>query len=870
MYCALRDVTEEKKVEEALRCFMLSTSHDLRTPIHGMEIASELLAHRVTNQQDTQDLISIVRATCHLMLVSIDNVMALKMLDEGAADSATTEIFDVRGLFDSVLDVIRVGSCVDVTRRDDEDGAVPARLASLVGPASRVRQILTNAALCAARGISLPGTANEARALGRRVAGVQASLALCDAGNGIAQLKASFSTSGVTLSAEQAAACFDPYTSCGGLALHVSRALARALGGDCTITTASGGRTTIQVSLRLPCDGSCDGSCPASPRGALKPDVPVALPLVELEAVHPRRTESGAVLSTQQLTERMFAHLTEHGDELFSSGLVLPHGAGAIYDYVSPSVKRWLGWSPEEMLGFNAADFTHPLDTTLLGSVLCGLAARSCANDNAPTPIEKPMVRRMRHKDGSWIYIRSTGALVGARWHCVCRSLRGQAEREAAVRALMLSVSKDIRTPAQSGLAAAALLAQHACIAADAESQFLVSAILASCSMLLNMASNAMSMRSVEEGTLEMRPAVFDPAEAVDELLRVCNLGRARHDGGDVRGGNARVAALRTPGGLPLPARVRGDCALFCHALQNLLTNALKYDDGTGVRVSITCGPGVAVPANGVASVAEAYATPSQTSLGGGEEWKPTHTLLVTVTDSGRGLSPEQCGRIFNAYECAPASQGGGHGLGLFIARACAQRAGGDVSVRSAPGQGSAFTLAFPVELTEDEPTPSKRQRLEETAPPMPEPAFTPTTPSPGEVAADDGGPTQRVCLADDNRLNLMLLSKLMRMAGFDHVTVCDDGAEALATLTSGEVYHLAVLDMCMPTPGPSVVRSLRAWELERGMPRLPVYCLTANVLEEHRAECENAGFDGFLTKPLRRENLAELRDRAQAYTAAA
>ena len=53
-------------------------------------------------------------------------------------------------------------------------------------------------------------------------------------------------------------------------------------------------------------------------------------------------------------------------------------------------------------------------------------------------------------------------------------------------------------------------------------------------------------------------------------------------------------------------------------------------------------------------------------------------------------------------------------------------------------------------------------------------------------------------------------------------------------------------------------------------MPRLPVYCLTANVLEEHRAECENAGFDGFLTKPLRRENLAELRDRAQAYTAAA
>ena len=64
------------------------------------------------------------------------------------------------------------------------------------------------------------------------------------------------------------------------------------------------------------------------------------------------------------------------------------------------------------------------------------------------------------------------------------------------------------------------------------------------------------------------------------------------------------------------------------------------------------------------------------------------------------------------------------------------------------------------------------------------------------------------------------------------------------------------------------MARSLRAWEAERGAARLPLYCLTANVLEEHRAECESAGFDGFLTKPLRRENLAELRRHAQAYAA--
>ncbi len=59
--------------------------------------------------------------------------------------------------------------------------------------------------------------------------------------------------------------------------------------------------------------------------------------------------------------------------------------------------------------------------------------------------------------------------------------------------------------------------------------------------------------------------------------------------------------------------------------------------------------------------------------------------------------------------------------------------------------------------------------------------------------------------------------------------------------------------------------RAFRAWEAAHRprAPRTPMYCLTANVLEEHRAECDAAGFDGFLTKPLRADALTELRARA-------
>ena len=67
---------------------------------------------------------------------------------------------------------------------------------------------------------------------------------------------------------------------------------------------------------------------------------------------------------------------------------------------------------------------------------------------------------------------------------------------------------------------------------------------------------------------------------------------------------------------------------------------------------------------------------------------------------------------------------------------------------------------------------------------------------------------------------------------------------------------------------GPAGAAAFRAWEAAHraGCPALPLYCLTANVLDEAREECEEAGFDAVITKPLRKDALMELLARAQAY----
>ena len=73
--------------------------------------------------------------------------------------------------------------------------------------------------------------------------------------------------------------------------------------------------------------------------------------------------------------------------------------------------------------------------------------------------------------------------------------------------------------------------------------------------------------------------------------------------------------------------------------------------------------------------------------------------MSFTVADSGIGMTPEQIDRLFEAFsqaEASTTSRYGGTGLGLAITRRFCHMMGGDVSVESAPGQGSRFTVQLP------------------------------------------------------------------------------------------------------------------------------------------------------------------------------
>jgi PAS domain S-box-containing protein len=117
------------------------------------------------------------------------------------------------------------------------------------------------------------------------------------------------------------------------------------------------------------------------------------------------------------------------------------------------------------------------------------------------------------------------------------------------------------------------------------------------------------------------------------------------------------------------------------------------------------------------------------------------------------------------------------------------------------------------------------------------------------------------ILIAEDNEINALLARALLARLGH-RPTVARDGAAALeawlAARAAGTPYDLVLMDVHMPaSDGIEATRRIRAAEAEG--PRTPIIALTADALSEDRDACLKAGMDGFLTKPLDRERLAEV-----------
>ncbi len=246
---------------------------------------------------------------------------------------------------------------------------------------------------------------------------------------------------------------------------------------------------------------------------------------------------------------------------------------------------------------------------------------------------------------------------------------------------------------------------------------------------------------------------------------------------------------------LPLPHKVVTDGTRLRQILWNLISNAVKF-----------------TPKGGLVAVRIRY--------------EEENTLRFEVQDSGIGIPQDEQDKIFAMYYQVKDSHGGkpatGTGIGLAVSRRLAKSMGGDITVSSAPGEGSLFTLTVQAPRVADE----VEDTLDDDKMPL---------------------PALHVLLVEDIELNVIVARSVLEKLG-NSVDVAMTGKEALEKFTPGE-YDLVLLDIQLPDmTGLDISRQLTTRYAREDLP--PLVALTANVLKDKK-EYLDAGMDDVLSKPL-------------------
>jgi CheY-like chemotaxis protein/anti-sigma regulatory factor (Ser/Thr protein kinase) len=252
-------------------------------------------------------------------------------------------------------------------------------------------------------------------------------------------------------------------------------------------------------------------------------------------------------------------------------------------------------------------------------------------------------------------------------------------------------------------------------------------------------------------------------------------------------------------------ASVLADATQVEQALLNLCTNAILAVGSNKGTVAI--------------ALAQTRLSPSQgerLGMPGGDY------VTLTVQDSGNGIPVNTLERIFEPF-FTTRQVGQGTGLGLSVVHGIMQTHQGGIDVQSAPGEGSRFTLYFPV-------------TAERAPPPAPEPAMPP----------DIQGQGKHVMYVDDDQALVFLVARVLKRKGFT-VSTFTDPREAQAAIAANPLhYDLLVTDYNMP--GYSGIDLLRAAKGIR--PGLPVALASGYVTPEIEASALNEGASALVYKP--------------------
>ncbi|WP_179295571.1 ATP-binding protein [Bacillus sp. FJAT-45350] len=261
-----------------------------------------------------------------------------------------------------------------------------------------------------------------------------------------------------------------------------------------------------------------------------------------------------------------------------------------------------------------------------------------------------------------------------------------------------------------------------------------------------------------------------------------------------------------------VPKKIVGDQNRLIQVLINLIGNAVKFTHEGSIDINVSV--------NGT-------------------------ILHFSVIDTGVGIPEDQLENIFDSFKQVDTSNSreyGGTGLGLTISKELVKLMEGDIFVQSEVGKGSCFTFTIPVRLAES--TKTTETQVTETSFLL------------NETAAANIS-EKKVLIVDDSVDNLTLIKAFLKKEAIQ-LTTAENGLEAFELVKKNK-YDLVFMDIQMPImDGFESLLKIREMEKEEGREQTPIIACTAHALESDKQQCLSLGFNGYVSKPLKKQVLKE------------